>query len=675
MPGSRLAAERLCTRRGGLPHAARALSRRRARLRRDLPRAPGRRGAHLGGPLHHARRPRAQGRHEPPARRRRSAPTPRPGCACAGGELSGIEAFSQRLLYARGNLDLAVGFEGLFRLPDGRPPLMRVHEVKTRGGPRLDADDGRGPRRPAHPRPRRREELVLRHRGGAEPATTRSTRSTCRASARPASPLTAPYNAKFFAQTVVDVMDELGIEPRPPRRQLDGRPGLDRGRAAPPRAGHGPGACCVRPSRSSSASSTRSCACCGPSSACCPTASRAGWSPGSSGRCSATPTPSTRAWPTSSVEEFQRIYGSAGARFAFLSAARNIYLDKPFGRGGFYPRLSELSAPSLFVWGTHDPLIPPGLQAPRGALAAAGRAGRPRELRARAAGRAPRGGQRAAAGLLRARGRGRQRPRAGPPRGVGVRPTPRRVAFGPWPAPPRARRQRTREGRRRPRAPLELPGGREAAAPTACRCPSGRCGALAKLVTSRIPAADLDDRDPDYIREKLPDALAARRASTSAARSAAWATCPRRARSCSSATTPAATSPWTPASSCSPSAPTSASSASLYTLAHNLVLSMPGLGFLRKFGVVAASPGNAEKALRVRRGRARVPGRRPGGPPPGLGAQHRRLRRPQGLDPPRARAGRADRPRRRRSAARRPRCSCRAARRWPSCCCSTARSA
>ena len=37
------------------------------------------------------------------------------------GELSGVEAFSQRRLYARGDLDLAVGFEGLFRLPV-RPP-------------------------------------------------------------------------------------------------------------------------------------------------------------------------------------------------------------------------------------------------------------------------------------------------------------------------------------------------------------------------------------------------------------------------------------------------------------------------------------------------------------------------------------------------------------------------
>jgi 1-acyl-sn-glycerol-3-phosphate acyltransferase len=34
-----------------------------------------------------------------------------------------------------------------------------------------------------------------------------------------------------------------------------------------------------------------------------------------------------------------------------------------------------------------------------------------------------------------------------------------------------------------------------------------------------------------------------------------------------------------------------------YQLAHNLVLAMPGLGRLRRFGVVAASPENAERAL------------------------------------------------------------------------------
>jgi pimeloyl-ACP methyl ester carboxylesterase len=59
------------------------------------------------------------------------------------------------------------------------------------------------------------------------------------------------------------------------------------------------------------------------------------------------------------VDEFRRIYQSAGARYAFLSSARNIYLEAPFGKHGFYPRLAELERPALFVWGTHDRLVPP----------------------------------------------------------------------------------------------------------------------------------------------------------------------------------------------------------------------------------------------------------------------------------------------------------------------------
>jgi pimeloyl-ACP methyl ester carboxylesterase len=59
------------------------------------------------------------------------------------------------------------------------------------------------------------------------------------------------------------------------------------------------------------------------------------------------------------VDEFQRIYASAGGRIAFLSSARNIYLDAPYGRNGFYGRLSQLESPALFVWGSHDRVIPP----------------------------------------------------------------------------------------------------------------------------------------------------------------------------------------------------------------------------------------------------------------------------------------------------------------------------
>jgi pimeloyl-ACP methyl ester carboxylesterase len=35
-----------------------------------------------------------------------------------------------------------------------------------------------------------------------------------------------------------------------------------------------------------------------------------------------------------------------------------VYLERPFGRGGFFPRLSELRRPALFVWASHDRLIP-----------------------------------------------------------------------------------------------------------------------------------------------------------------------------------------------------------------------------------------------------------------------------------------------------------------------------
>jgi pimeloyl-ACP methyl ester carboxylesterase len=58
------------------------------------------------------------------------------------------------------------------------------------------------------------------------------------------------------------------------------------------------------------------------------------------------------------VEEFQRIYASAGARLAFLASARNLYLDPPRGRNGFYERLAGLEPPALFVWSSHDRLIP-----------------------------------------------------------------------------------------------------------------------------------------------------------------------------------------------------------------------------------------------------------------------------------------------------------------------------
>src|SRR6266542_6065856 len=120
---------------------------------------------------------------------------------------------------------------------------------------------------------------------------------------------------------------------------------------------------------------------------------------------------------------------------------------------------------------------------------------------------------------------------------------------------------------------------------------------LADQVTQRVPPADLDERDPDYIREALPGMWLL---------SSLWfrgevrglGNIPEHGgvllvgNHSGGNMTPDTTVFTLAFSACF------GVERRFYQLAHNLVLSMPGLGFLRKFGTVAASPANAEKALR-----------------------------------------------------------------------------
>ncbi len=65
-------------------------------------------------------------------------------------------------------------------------------------------------------------------------------------------------------------------------------------------------------------------------------------------------------WAAAGVDEFLRAYLSPRGRAAFYAAARNIYLDEPHGDAGFWTRLGSLECDSLFVWGRHDTLVPIG---------------------------------------------------------------------------------------------------------------------------------------------------------------------------------------------------------------------------------------------------------------------------------------------------------------------------
>lgn len=277
------------------------------------------------------------------------------------GELSSIEAFSQRLLYARGDLDLAVGFEGLWRLPgvhggSSRPPLARIHNVRLPGRRVSTLTMGEGP-----------AVLLLHGLGGTktsffDTAAALSRDHTVHALDFPgfggsSKPATAPYSARWFADTVVGLMDALEIDrAHLVGNSMGGRVALEVGLRAPDRV-RGLALLCpavafvkrdfhpiVRLAR--------------PELAFLPhrfgraTVAKQFWS------MFRDPDAVDPAVADIAVDEFQRIYASAGARFAFMCAARNIYLDAPYGRNGFYPRLSELEPPALFVWGSHDPLIP-----------------------------------------------------------------------------------------------------------------------------------------------------------------------------------------------------------------------------------------------------------------------------------------------------------------------------
>jgi 1-acyl-sn-glycerol-3-phosphate acyltransferase len=125
---------------------------------------------------------------------------------------------------------------------------------------------------------------------------------------------------------------------------------------------------------------------------------------------------------------------------------------------------------------------------------------------------------------------------------------------------------------------------------------SSAFGGVASAVASRIPAADLDERDPDFIRERLPGLWLL---------SSLYFRGEVRGLGNIPESGPVLLVGNHSGGNLTPDTHvfTLAFCAyfgverRFYQLAHNLVLSMPGLGALRKYGTVAASPENARKAL------------------------------------------------------------------------------
>jgi pimeloyl-ACP methyl ester carboxylesterase len=248
----------------------------------------------------------------------------------------------------------------MFRLAGGRPPLLRVHEVPV-GRMRISTlTMGEGP------------DVLLLHGLGSSKASFLDTAASLSRSGYRVHALDFPgfgssskgpavYCASYFAKAVVGVMDELGIgRAHIVGNSMGGRVALEVGLTHPERVGAlallCPAVAFVKREWLPIVRLLRP---------------EFGVLPHSLGRSRI----EAQFWsmfadrdlvdPTVAdvvVDEFERTYRSPGARLAFLASARAIYLDEPFGRTGFYTRLAELQPPALFVWSSHDKLVPAGLR-------------------------------------------------------------------------------------------------------------------------------------------------------------------------------------------------------------------------------------------------------------------------------------------------------------------------
>jgi 1-acyl-sn-glycerol-3-phosphate acyltransferase len=121
-------------------------------------------------------------------------------------------------------------------------------------------------------------------------------------------------------------------------------------------------------------------------------------------------------------------------------------------------------------------------------------------------------------------------------------------------------------------------------------------GAIAEEAQSRVPKADLDERDPDYIRETLPGlwmlASLYFRAEVRGLERIPEDRAVLLVGNHSGGNLTPDTGVFTLAFSTYFGV-----ERRFYQLAHNLVLSWPGLSRLRRYGTVAASPENADRAL------------------------------------------------------------------------------
>jgi pimeloyl-ACP methyl ester carboxylesterase len=264
----------------------------------------------------------------------------------------GMTAFRRGRLRVRRDLHLGVGFLAA-TAPPGGPGRLRIRSVNTPMGriSTMEAGDG--------------EPVILIHGLGATKASFLPTIGALVPSYRTialdlpgfgdsAKPLLAPYDARFFADSVVGLLDSLELDrAHIIGNSMGGRVAIELGMRTPERVG---AVVLLAPSLAWLRAR--------------PWAPYLRWVPTQLGVIQPAPRAvverivrhmipgSETEWTAAGIDEFLRSYFQPSGRAAFYAAARNIYLEEPHGPNGFWTRLPSLRARSLFVWGRRDVIVP-----------------------------------------------------------------------------------------------------------------------------------------------------------------------------------------------------------------------------------------------------------------------------------------------------------------------------
>ena len=179
-------------------------------------------------------------------------------------------------------------------------------------------------------------------------------------------PLGAPYDARFFATAIVQLLDALELDrAHLIGNSLGGRVALEVGLRAP-RARRPPGAARALAGLAAQAAVGAAAAARAPRARLLPHAPRPVVArdrrPRRPGR--------DDGWTAAGIDEFLRAFLTPRGRAAFYATARQIYLEEPEGEKGFWTRLRELE-PDRCSSGAAGPPGADRLRAPRRRRAAA----------------------------------------------------------------------------------------------------------------------------------------------------------------------------------------------------------------------------------------------------------------------------------------------------------------